>query len=272
MNDYKYIHPKSGIMKEAPLQDMPILLLIIFLFASLLLFNYLGYRLKKYHLLKNPVIADQADIQNSLLGIMALLLAFSFGIAAAKFETRRQLIIEEANDLGTAILRCDLYPDSIKIPLRKDFAAYLDKRMEYYAAAEKTDSIKNSIKQAQVISTRIWKRVAEASKNKENLVASQLMIPATNAVIDILTTRDSARISKVPQLILYSLLFLCWCCCFITGYNTKDNSRNLWMVFQFVLMITLTLYLVLELDHPRRGLLNLDVAEKNISDLKSMVQ
>jgi hypothetical protein len=258
-------------MKEGPIQNLPFIWLILFLLFLLIAFNIMGFRLKQLNLKKHTGLADHSDIQNSLLGLMALLLAFSFGIAASKFESRRQLVIEEANDIGTAILRCDLYPDSTRNELRKEFKIYIEKRVAYYTAGSDINLINKSLEEAGAITNRVWKIISEASKNKDNLVASQLMIPATNACIDIVTTREISRKSKVPPLILYSLLALAWASSFITGYNTKGEARSKLMVLAFVLMTTLTLYLVIELNNPRRGLLNLDSAEVAITSLRSMV-
>lgn len=57
---------------------------------------------------------------------------------------------------------------------------------------------------------------------------------------------------------------------FLTGYNYKGKRRNMVMITSFALMTTLTIYLVLDLDRPRRGLINLDAAQANIVELKKL--
>jgi fumarate reductase subunit C len=57
-------------------------------------------------------------IEGSLLGLLALLLAFTFSMAASRYEARRNVMLTEANDIGTVVLRCDLYPDSTRHNLR----------------------------------------------------------------------------------------------------------------------------------------------------------
>ena len=75
---------------------------------------------------------DLGAVEGSMLGVMALLLGFTFSIAISKFETRRQITVEEANEIGTAILRCDMYPDSLRNLLRADFKEYIEARIAYY--------------------------------------------------------------------------------------------------------------------------------------------
>lgn len=62
-------------------------------------------------------------VEASLFGLLALLLAFTFGEANSRYTTRRNIIITEANNIGTAILRADMYGDSERLAFRKDFAA-----------------------------------------------------------------------------------------------------------------------------------------------------
>jgi len=67
-----------------------------------------------------------------VFGLMGLLLAFSFSGAASRFDTRRELIGEEANVIDAAYLRLDLLPASAQPVLRQDFRDYLDARIRFY--------------------------------------------------------------------------------------------------------------------------------------------
>ena len=245
----------------------------IVVFLLILLFNWFGFLYKKRQARKDPDVESDSlgPIEGSMLGLMALLLAFTFSIAANKFENRRQVIIDEANAIGTAILRCDMYPDSVRNLLRKDFANYVQSRIAYYDAGTDETKIKAAINEGSVYSLRIWKRAAALSHNLENLSRTNQMIPAMNAVIDIVTTREDSRVNKVPPLILIMVLLLTLVTGFLTGYGSKTRRRNKVMTVGFALMTALTLYLVWELDRPRKGLINLEQAHQNIVALKQML-
>ena len=93
----------------------------------------LGHQLKKRAIRKGRAGIDSpGTIEGSMLGLSALLLAFTFNMSATKFSERQKLIVEEANKIGTALLRCDLYPDSMRNTLRQDFKQYLEARIKYY--------------------------------------------------------------------------------------------------------------------------------------------
>ena len=98
------------------------------------------------------------------------------------------------------------------------------------------------------------------------------MIPVLNNVIDIVTTRDAMRQSKVPPLVMYTLLFLILIAAFLLGSDYKGHKRNYTLVLGYALVMTLTLNLISELNHPRKGLINLNTAEQKILNLRELVK
>ncbi len=240
-------------------------------FLLLILVNWLGYRFKTNYIRKFPGTEHVGigPTEGSLLGLTALLLSFTFGMAATKYESRRQLIVQEANDIGTTILRCDMYPDSARNLLRADIKNYLETRIDYYADGDKEDMIKLVLLQADSISARIWKTTSALSFDQSNRSATEQMVPAVNSMIDIVSTREAARISVVPRMILVVLSILIIVSAFLSGYGSKNLERNKVLVMAFAIMTTLALYLVVDLDKPRQGFVNLNAAEQLLVDLRS---
>src|SRR6478609_4794901 len=115
---------------------VPAPLIAFVVFLLILLLNWLGYRFKHYQLRKYPnaEMDNLGPIEGSLLGLMALLLAFSFGNSASKFEGHREIIIEEANVISTVILRSELYPDTPRALITAHLKEYLQSRVDYYDA------------------------------------------------------------------------------------------------------------------------------------------
>lgn len=259
-------------MNEAYLYNVPAPLIALIMFLLMLIFNLLGYRYRQHQTKKDPTLSNEGlgQVESSLMGLTALMLAFTFGLAHSKFEKRRDLIVEEANNIGTALLRCDLYPDSVRQLLRQDFKEYIDDRIAYYKAGADEQKIQTALKRGEVHSYSIWKRSADYARISGTMVPTGQMVPAVNAVIDIVTTRDALRVAKVPPFILFVLSILLLISSFLAGFGQK-GKRNIILVTGFVLMTTITLYLILELDRPRRGILNLDNVEQRIVDLKAMV-
>jgi hypothetical protein len=258
-------------MDNDHINQIPAFYLAIPYFFLLVLCNWLGFIYKERLVKKYPELepAGLGTAEGSLLGLTALLLSFSFGMSASKFDTRRQLIIEEANDIGTTILRCDLYPDSARNLFRADLKNYLEARIAYYEVGDHPGLIQAELSRADSISNLCWKRAAALGHNQANYVATMQMVPSLNATIDIVTTREASRKSVVPRLILCILSILTLVSAFLSGYGGKSHERNKVLVVSFALMTTLALYLVIDLDRPRQGYINLDSFEQHMVDLRT---
>src|SRR6187402_1465378 len=203
-------------MTSFKLFDLHPYALLPVVFFLILLFSFFGYWFKKNRLKKHPEDRfEKGKVQGAALSILSLLMGFTFSVAMAKFETQRRVITQEAAYITTAILRCDMYPDSLRSLLRADFKEYVEARIAYYD----TDSEKSELerKTAERIAKRIWEKVVLQMQNSENVLRSGQMIPAVNNVIDVVITRDGEKISKVPFLVLWVLLIFMLIDAFVIG-------------------------------------------------------
>jgi hypothetical protein len=238
----------------------------------MLLFYYAGIRFGLYRAKKGRIKGgEEIGIQGSaLMGLMGLFLAFTFGAAANRYDKRNEIIIKEANDIGTAILRADLYDDSVRNEFRKDFKNYVEARIEFFEAGADLNKIYAALDKTQKISMLLWKRATTLSKStKENAVRYIQMIPALNSMIDIVSERNAASKIKVPEFILWILFSLCFIVSFIMGYSLRGKSD--WVAsVGFSLVISLTVFLILDLDRPRRGIITASKAQQQIIELREM--
>jgi hypothetical protein len=255
------------------LYNIPAWLVASIMVALMIGVNAIGHYLKQQHHQRDPVAASAGlgPVEGSLLGLLALLLSFTFSISASKNDQRRQLVIEEANDIGTVILRTDLYPDSTRLKLRNLLSMYVDQRIDYYEAANEENKVISSLEKSNESGIQLWKIVSELAQDSNNSLRSQQMIPALNAMIDIATTRDAERKAHVPESIIWLLLTLTLAGSFIIGYGIKGQF-NWVMVWAFSLMTAITIFLILDLDRPRRGIINMDEAHSNIIELKQILK
>ncbi|MFD1256680.1 hypothetical protein ACFQ3S_07715 [Mucilaginibacter terrae] len=256
------------------LYEFPAILIAFNLFVLMIAANLAGYYLQQREASRHPehVSEGLGPVEGSLLGLLALLLSFTFGMSASKNDAQRQLIVQEANNIGTAILRCDLYPDSVRDELRPLFTSYVNTRIAYYEWGIDEDQLNLTLKLGNDYSAKIWKRVMELSQDKENTLRTQQMVPALNDMMDIATTRDTGRTAHVPESILWVLFILTLAGSFVTGYGSKTKRFNYVIVCSFALMTVTTIYLILDLDRPRRGLINMDATHQKIVELKDLLK
>jgi hypothetical protein len=255
------------------LSRIPSIYLTLGVIFIMMIFFTCGVMFKHHKVKENIAEEDQGlgPIEGSLLGLLALMLSFTFSLSNSRYDTRLHAVIDEANDIGTAILRTDLYPDSIRTPLRAEFKRYIEARVAFHAAGKNLKRTREALDSTTAIQNRIWAIVSKAGQDKDNFHRSSQMIPALNAMIDITTTRTALALAKVPDLIMYLLFLLCWTSAFMLGY--ARGMKNDWVItVVFAIMIGITIFTIIDLDRPRSGVITMDVVNKNISGLTSMLK
>lgn len=255
-------------MEVSTLNQTEAWVIALLLFILMLISSFLGKSTGNY--IRNKKNNEEKLTETSgLVALLFFLLAFTFGMSGDRYDTRRKIVIEEANDIGTALLRSDLYPDSTRTLFRKDFKEYVEARISFYQVGADVKGILKADSLSQVISSKLWKRACDLSKDPANLAATQQMIPALNTMIDITTSRLAGEKAKVPQSILVMLFFLALISAFYSGYSEGRKGKIDWLIqIGFCLLVSLVVLFTLDLDRPRRGFVNLDVPNQTIIDLR----
>ena len=101
-----------------------------------LLGDELGFRLGRR---KRPTVDEDArsqiiTIQGAMLGLLALLLGFTFSMAMSRFEVRKQQVLEESNAIGTTYLRAQLMPEPPRKEVSNLLRRYVEVRLNFYRA------------------------------------------------------------------------------------------------------------------------------------------
>lgn len=256
-------------MTDSLLYMIPAYIIAGLLFGGIIIFHIFGFRVNSYQKKRNPEFTTIGigPLEGSLLGLLSLLLAFTFNKAASNHDTRKALLVQESNDIGTALLRCDLYRDSIRNGFRNDFKEYITSRIEYFKAGNDENKIQNALRNARTISKKIWLRAAIISQESAVENRSIQMIPAVNTMIDTFGKREASRIATVPESILWLLLSLALIGSFIVGYASTAKKIDWIVIFLYSLMTVMTVYLILDLDRPRHGLISTNITHKNMEKL-----
>jgi hypothetical protein len=250
------------------LLGLPLSLVAAILLLSTFSFYFVGVKIAEFKKRRDP--ESKADgvgpLEGALLGLLALLLSFTFGQSASRFDLRRALIVQESNDIGTVILRSDLYPDEVQVTFRQELKNYVEKRIAYYQSLDEKDVLRTRI-EAEKISAHLWKMAVTLSKTSPNIVRDNQMIPAINSMIDIVTSRDASRFANVPSLIVYLLMSLTFLGSFIVGYCRKTRKHDWIILTLYAFMTTATICTILDLDRPRHGLIQTAITHEKISNL-----
>jgi hypothetical protein len=243
-------------MMHSLLFDLDALYIVIILFLSMLSAIWIGY---KIGLKKTKSDNKNSEISSALLGLLALILGFTFAMSGSRYENRKNNLIDEANCIGTALLRSDIYPDSLKKEFKKDFKNYIKSRKDYYLLENDDAKLTASLRQSAAISDKLWSRAAFYAKNKDYFIQSTMMLPALNAMFDSASKSNMVLNSKVPETIVYLLLAFSVIISFFIGYNSGlEKKINKKFIIGFCFLICIVIFITLDLDRPRRGLIKLD--------------
>lgn len=249
------------------LHDIDTWVYALLLFASMLFFIWIGARTGKKQSAKPGYKENEANktIFTSVFGLLAFLLAFTFGMSGSRYESRRAASITEANAIGTAILRADLYTQEQRKAFRADFKDYLQARIDYLSCQRDDPKMPGYALAQQKATNSLWKRAMELSINPPSIIPSNQMIPALNDMFDSATSNDYSELMKVPQSIVIMLFILSFVSAFFVGYISGEKGKIDWFVTAgFCFLSALVIYITLDLDRPRRGLIQLDTSHNAI--------
>jgi len=210
--------------------------------------------------------------QASTLGILALLLAFTFSLSLQRFDTRSDAMVDEANAIGTAYLRAQMLPTPLRDETRALLRDYVDVRVEAgHVSIIHDDAWASLMARAGSLQNALWDKARLAAEANPNPVPAGMFVQATNDLIDSFGRRDAALNRHVPEVVLFLLLGTFLITSAIVGFSGGVVGRRPPLVsFAMVVLIVVLVFVILDLDRPIRGLIV--VSEKNLLDLQASMK
>jgi hypothetical protein len=200
---------------------------------------------------------------------MGLLIAFTFSGAATRFDTRRAQLVEEANCIGTVWLRLDLLPADTQLPLREKLRQYTDSRIAVFRTLPDVARTKLELDRATGLQNEVWRQALAACRKAESPSATMLVVPALNQMFDMATTRTMGTRMHPPLMIYGTLALLVLAGALVTGYEMgTSKSRNWFHSLIFVLVVSLAIYVILDFEFPRIGLMRIHSFDEVLVELR----
>jgi hypothetical protein len=256
----------TGFLEGIPLGAVAAGCVVAFLIAA-----EAGYRLGSVAAGREGkgTVTELGTTTGGLLGLLGLLLAFTFGMAGARYEDRKTLVIEEANAIGTAWLRTDLVPEPMRTQARDALRAYTDARLQGVAGGDRVQ-VEAAIVRSEQLQGPLW-NAAVAAAAAAPTPPSALLVSAVNEVIDMHGRRVARSIrNPIPQVILWTLLAVAILVLALLGFGrgvAGDRSPMSTTVLAVVLSVVFGL--ILDLDRPRSGYLT--VSQQAMRDVRTMM-
>lgn len=200
-------------------------------------------------------------VEAAIFALLGLMIAFTFQDAAARFDVRRALIVQEANNIGTAWLRIDLLPASGQPAMRELFRQYLDSRLETYRKVPDMVAVKAELAHTARLQNEIWK------------VAMAGLLPALNQMFDIVTTRTMAAQAHPPVVVFLMLGVMAFAASFLAGHGMSLSKTRSWVhSLGFAGILALTVFVIMDMEYPRVGLIRVDSFDQVLVDLRQSMK
>lgn len=219
------------------------------LFAAALIGQYVGR-------LESRRIGDTTEIglvQTNLLGILGLLLGFTFAVSSTRYDQRRVLAIDEANALGTTFMRAQMLQEPYRTRLSDKLHRYIDLRARTSELVDKNVNIADLRRETENLQQAIW-RDATALARVSNTELTSLFASSLNQSIDLYASRVATFLARVPPAIMWILFLIAIVAVGMVGYGFGLAGQRGWLTMALVsVTVAAVMIMIIDLDKPEAG-------------------
>lgn len=240
------------------------------LFVGMLLFLEVGRQVGEHQL---ALLGTQGRhgigvVDGVVFSLTALLIGFAFSGATSRFDHRRQLIVNEVHASGIAWERIDTLSAGLQDGVRDSFRRYVDELIEWYAEAT-GDALREP---AGVSGAHhdLWARAVEACVTPEGEKARMLLLPSLNEMFGAVEKERLARRLHPPRIIYAMLVISGMASALFAGYALAGGPNRPWLYMMGVATaIAVAMFVILQLEFPRLGLIGVDEMDHALVELRS---
>jgi hypothetical protein len=198
-------------------------------------------------------------LQAAVLGLLGLLFGFSLSMAVSRFEARKGLVLEEANDLGTLWLRSQFLQPADRETMARLLREYVAARIEFHDAGLNEVRLSAALNRADALQKELWTVATRVAAEQPTSLPARLFIETLNDVIDDYEKRRVALENHVPDIVVFLLFCNSVVALGFVAYGSGLNGRRRFGTTAIVaVLFSLVLTIILDIDRPRRGLVQVN--------------
>jgi hypothetical protein len=220
-------------------------------------------------------IGDQDDdnvstLEAAAIGLLALMVGFTFAMSLSRFEARRDAILAEANAIGTTALRARLLPEPHRKEVLELLRNYVKVRLELTQHPTTPADLAAAIEKSNVLQEKLWQQAEAMLAIDKDVVPTGLFIQTLNEMIDDQAKRLAALRNRVPNVVQLALFAVAIIASGFAGYATGVNKRrSRFPVYVMGLLVGGVILLILDLDRPGAGFI--EVSQQPMIDTASSI-
>jgi hypothetical protein len=249
---------------------LPIWLVFIATAVVFLVAVEFGFRIGLYKFARRDSgqKSQVGTIMGASLALLAFFMAFTFGMASSRQDTRKSLVLEEANAVETTYLRAGLLPE----PYRTEVQGLLREYVEIRAKAKvEPEILKYTIKRSEELHGMLWSEVVALTESTPTTVVSGLFIQSLNEMLDLHEKRLAAAIhNRIPLTIFITLYFVAFLSMAMMGYQAGLTGKRAPIAsLALILVLSAVMILIIDLERPAQSVFN--VSQRAMIELSAKI-
>lgn len=262
-------------MREEIMYNQSSLVIAGVLFMSMLTVNQVCYWIgsrgetdDEHTEIKSQVTAIQAGI----VGLLALLLGFTFNMALQRYDARSNVVIEEANAISKAVMQARLISANRRSEALSLLNTYTQFRikMSEVNLADRTQR-RQQQKQASDLQSQLLAFAQEELEISTKPAVANGFIQSLANIVTSENKRTAMLRLHVPEPVLFLLFLVFIAAGGVLGYTSGlYRKRPIFPTLVMSGLVVLVVFIIVDLDRPRRGIIQ--VNQDSLVDTQVQIQ
>jgi hypothetical protein len=249
------------------LQQAPLWVIVIILATVLAGSLELTFRLCRHFYKANGQDKTEAAgyLLSAVLGLLALLLGFTFSMALDRYDSRRILVVEEANAISASYLQAQLLDEPYRTQLTPLFKRYIKTRLDYFTGGKSYEYSNLAYQETLVVEDALWPIITKAVRTMENHDYTSVVASSMNRMFDLAASRRAAIAAQIPTSVLEMIIGYAMVSAITIGYVLSvTNQRHLVISTILLILVACVIALIIDLDRPLYGTIRVSYEPLNI--------
>jgi hypothetical protein len=246
---------------------MPEWLLLILFLAAMVAAGETGYRLGRHSRADEKTKALVPTVAASIIAVVGLLLGFTMTMAVSRYDTRRRLVLEEANAIDSAYWRAQALPAPESGELKDLLRRYVDVRLYVSLSALNPQKLQQGREEAEQLQNQLFSRAAAVAQKDPRSMPASILMESLDTAFEVENSRWSAFGARVPDSVIYVNAIMGLVAALLVGYDFGiGGHRHLFSEAMLIAVITVVLGVIVDLDRPHSGVVR--VSQQPLIDLQ----
>ena len=206
-------------------------------------------------------------IAASILALLGLLLGFTMSMSVSRYDSRRRLVLEEANALMAAYRRAQALPAPENTELQQLLRQYVDNRLLVSENALDPQTLQQGKEKDARLQDELWSRAAALAQRSPQSVPAGLLVESLDNAFSLENSRWIGFVAHLPEGVIYVNALMGLVAALMVGYDFGiTGHRHPLSEALVIISIVMVLTLIVELDHPHSGVIR--VSQQPLVDIQ----